>query len=232
MLLLWMCASQPTDSSAELPGSLPCRVAAADRACVTSNIIYPCLGADRHDPANSHLHRVSPFADLHGTQHEELGLWPMGHLEVPEPLRHALQPPPYVDAASRSATAIFVPLCALCVRSAALRLSRDAAEWAAGGADRFHYLPEGPPGPGLACRAAVREPGRHASMHARFAPKVGASEGRAPPCVGMREGGDCASRRLGGLRQCWDEVHAHGGGRRRPPRAIRRLVRCRTVKIS
>jgi hypothetical protein len=63
-------------------------------------------------------------------------------------------------------------LCSL-VQRAAPRCSRYAEAWTAGGGDRFQYLSEGPPGPGLARRGAVRQPGGLASMHVKVVQKIG-----------------------------------------------------------
>ena len=158
---------RPTDSSAELLGSLPCRAAAADRARVAPNLIYPCLGAARHDPANSHLHPVSLLADVHRTQHEDLGLSPRpsgGPKSVET--RLAVLSLCRRDLTFR-ASDFRAELCSL-VQRAEPRCSRYAEAWAAGGGDRFHHLPEGRPGPGLARRGAVRQPrGGLASIHVK-----------------------------------------------------------------
>jgi hypothetical protein len=165
-------SSRPTDSSAELLGSLPRRAAAADRARVAPILIYPCLGAARHDPANSHLHRVSPLADVHRTQHEDLGLSPRpsggpksveARLAIPSLRRRDL---------TFRACDFRAKLCSL-VQRAEPRCSCYAEAWVAGGGDHFLHLPEGPPGPGLARSGAVRQPGRLASMHGRVGLKVG-----------------------------------------------------------
>ena len=105
-------SSRPTDSSAELLGSLPRRATAADRARVAPNLIYPCLGAARHDPANSHSieSRLSQTCTAHSTRSSAFRL---GHLEVSNPWRRALPSYPYADATSRSAPPIFAPNCAL-----------------------------------------------------------------------------------------------------------------------
>ena len=125
-------SSRPTDSSAELLGSLPRRAAAADRARVAPSLIYPCLSAARHDPANSHLHRVSPLADVHRTQHEDLGLSPRpsgGPKSVEA--RLTIQSLRRRDLTFRAS--IFAPNCAFCVQRAAPRCSCYVEAWVAGG---------------------------------------------------------------------------------------------------
>ena len=169
-------SSRPTDSSAELLGSLPRRAAAADRARVAPNRLYPCLGAAHHDPANAHLHRVSTLADVHRTWHEELGLSP-GPPEGPRSVetRLAVLSLRRRDLTFR-ASDFRASLCSL-VQRAEPRCSRYAEAWAAGGGDRFHNLPEGRPGPGLARRGAVRQPGGLASIHVNVAHKSNAARG-------------------------------------------------------
>ena len=114
--------------------------------------------------------RLSQTCTAHSTRTSAFRL---GHLEVPNPWRRALPSNPCADATSRSGPAIFAPkLCSL-VQRAEPRCSRYAEAWAAGGGDRFHNLPESPPGSGLARRGAVRQPGGVASMHVRVVLKVG-----------------------------------------------------------
>jgi len=85
VLLLWMCATSnfqefehhpdprtaPPSCLGHCHAAPPLPIAPAWLRSSSTLASVPL-----HDPANSHLHRVSPLADVHRTQHEDLGLSP------------------------------------------------------------------------------------------------------------------------------------------------------------
>ena len=194
MLLLWMCATSnfqefehhpdprtaPPSCLGHCHAAPPLPIAPAWlRTASTLHASVPLITIlQMHTSIES---RLSQTCTAHGTRSSTFRL---GHLKVLDPWRRALPSYPYADATSRSAPPIFAPNCALsCSGCMEPRCSRYAEAWAAGGGDRFHNLPEGRPGPGLARRGAVRQPGGLASIHVNVAHKSNCMRGSGADVV-------------------------------------------------